>query len=146
MQIILVLLYVWATLFSDNYLKAFCNGLMSIVLQLTYENHINTTIFNNTIIRGSYGINAFGDNFTAYNNSIIESSISVFAIGKNIRVMYNNVSGISQGNGILVTGEKGYSAIVAYNNVTYNNLYSAIAVSNYTGSFLIILLLLKTMV
>lgn len=120
---------------SDNYLKAFCNGLMSIVLQLTYENHINTTIFNNTIIRGSYGINAFGDNFTAYNNSIIESSISVFAIGKNIRVMYNNVSGISQGNGILVTGEKGYSAIVAYNNVTYNNLYSAIAVSNYTGSF-----------
>ena len=91
---------------SDNYLKAFCNGVMSIVLQLTYENHINTTIFNNTIIRGSYGINAFGDNFTAYNNSIIESSISVSAIGKNIRVMYNNVSGISQGNGILVTGEK----------------------------------------
>lgn len=120
---------------SDNYLKAFCNGVMSIVLQLTYENHINTTIFNNTIIRGSYGINAFGDNFTAYNNSIIESSISVFAIGKNIRVMYNNVSGISQGNGILVTGEKGYSTIVAYNNVTYNNLYSAIAVSNYTEVF-----------
>lgn len=120
---------------SDNYLKAFCNEVMSIVLQLTYENHINTTIFNNTIIRGSYGINAFGDNFTAYNNSIIESSISVFAIGKNIRVMYNNVSGISQGNGILVTGEKGYSTIVAYNNVTYNNLYSAIAVSNYTEVF-----------
>lgn len=120
---------------SDNYLKAFCNGAMSIVLQLVYENHINTTIANNTIIRGSYGISLYSDNATLYNNTIIESSISVSAMGKNISVTYNNVTGTSQGNGILVNGEKGYSAIVAHNNVTFTDIYCAIGLSNYTEAF-----------
>nr|WP_238523681.1 hypothetical protein [Methanobrevibacter smithii] len=120
---------------SDNYLKAFCNGAMSIVLQLVYENHINTTIANNTIIRGSYGISLYSDNATVYNNTIIESSISVSAMGKNISVTYNNVTGTSQGNGILVNGEKGYSAIVAHNNVTFTDIYCAIGLSNYTEAF-----------
>lgn len=120
---------------SDNYLKAFCNGAMSIVLQLVYENHINTTIANNTIIRGSYGISLYSDNATVYNNTIIESSISVSAMGKNISVTYNNVTGTSQGRGILVNGEKGYSAIVAHNNVTFTDIYCAIGLSNYTEAF-----------
>ncbi|WP_299522341.1 NosD domain-containing protein [uncultured Methanobrevibacter sp.] len=120
---------------SYNYLKAFCNGAMSIVLQLVYDNHVNTTIANNTIIRGSYGINLYSDNAVIYNNTIIQSSGGISAMGKDISVTYNNVSGVSQVHGILVSGEKGYSAIVAHNNVTFVDLVFGIGVSNYTEAF-----------
>lgn len=120
---------------TDNYLKAFCNGEMSIVLQLVYENHINTTITNNTIIRGSYGINAYSDNLAIFNNTIIESTTSIAMTGKNTTAMYNNISGSSQNIGILANGAEDTTCIVGHNSITYDDLYSAMSVANYTEVF-----------
>ena len=89
---------------TDNYLKAFCNGVMSIVLQLVYENHVNTTIANNIIIRGNSGINLNGDNSYVFNNTVIDSTSSIIISGKNTSVTYNNITGSSQGEGIVATG------------------------------------------
>ena len=120
---------------TDNYLKAFCNGVMSIVLQLVYENHVNTTIANNIIIRGNSGINLNGDNSYVFNNTVIDSTSSIIISGKNTSVTYNNITGSSQGEGIVATGGINSSCIIAYNNITYTDMCDAISVANYTKVF-----------
>lgn len=119
-------------LISENYLKSYCTGAMSIVLQLLGGSH-NTVITNNTIVLGSYGIGIVAENVTIKNNIIKDSATSILAEGKNLSVVNNNIYGSNIRKGISVSGTLDSVATVANNTVTVTNVYNGIVGLGYTN-------------
>lgn len=85
---------------SYNYLKGFCTLPMSIILQFEYANHEGTVVANNTIIKGSVGINLNGNNVSVYGNTVTNSATGISVSGSDFAVWNNTVSGVSQQAGI----------------------------------------------
>ncbi|WP_458454357.1 right-handed parallel beta-helix repeat-containing protein [Methanobrevibacter sp.] len=114
---------------SYNYLKGYCNMPMSIIIQAEYASHDGTVVANNTIIKGSFGVNLNGDNVEVYGNRVINSGIGISTVGKNATVNNNNIIGDSQGNAIQASGGAGDNIKVFGNNVTFTDVSSAITTS-----------------
>lgn len=129
------------TYISNNYLKGCSNEPFSIILQVLGKSD-NTTIINNTVIRGSVGINVYDgilashgypmENILIKNNTIINSLYSIGAGGKNVSVYYNKIFGSSMECGIEIAGhDEGYvSDVSVLNNlIEYKNLYYGILIN-----------------
>lgn len=120
---------------SYNYLKGFCTGPMSIILQCTYVNHDGTVIANNTIIKGSFGVNLNGRNVNVYGNTVEGSSIGISVSGGNFTVNDNHVSGVSQQTGISATANEDSTGAVFRNVVNYTDVASAMSIGSNVDAF-----------
>ena len=114
---------------SYNYLKGFCTLPMSIILQMTYANHDGTVVANNTIFKGSFGINLNGDNVSVYGNVVDNSATGINVAGKNFKVYNNTVSGSNQKAGIQVANNDNSTSKVYDNNVTFVDVVSAMSIT-----------------
>ena len=114
---------------SYNYLKGFCSLPMSIILQMTYATHNGTVVANNTIIKGSFGVNLMGDNISVYGNTVNESATGISVSGSNFNVYENSVGGTSQKIGIQLSNNGGSTCSVYSNNVTFTDVVSAMSVA-----------------
>ena len=114
---------------SYNHLKGFCNLPMSIILQMTYDNHDGTVVANNTIIKGSFGVNLNGRNLSVYGNVVNNSAAGIVVSGHNLTVSDNAVFGDSQGSGISVFGSSDSNCEVKNNNITFKDVSFALYVS-----------------
>ena len=115
---------------SYNYLKGFCTLPMSIILQFEYANHEGTVVANNTIIKGSIGINLNGDNVSVYGNTVTNSAVGISVSGSNFAVWNNTVSGTSQQTGIRSNCDANSKGIIYDNNVTFNDVSVGMALTN----------------
>lgn len=107
---------------SNNYLKGFCTGEMSIILQLAYADHHDTTIVNNTVILGSIGISLYSSNAKVYGNKVIDSASAISVSGRNASIVNNSVSGVSVFGGISTSNPyEDSTTIVANNTVDYKD-------------------------
>lgn len=116
---------------SYNYLKGFCTLPMSIILQMEYASHDGTVIANNTIIKGSYGINLNGNNVSVYNNTVINGATGICVTGGDFTVTNNSVMGDSQKAGIIVSGVENTHCEVFDNDVAFEDVSTAVSVGNY---------------
>lgn len=116
---------------SYNKLIGYCTLPMSIIIQAVYSNHNNTIIANNTIYKGSYGINLESDNAQVYNNTVNGSAIGISVSGKNISVCDNVVFGTSQKAGIVVHGKEGSIGRVKGNKINFKDIEDAFVVGSY---------------
>ena len=114
---------------SYNYLKGFCNSPMSIILQMTYDSHDGTVVANNTIIKGSFGVNLNGRNLSVYGNVVNNSGAGIVVSGNNFTVSDNAVFGDSQGSGISVFGSSNSNCEVKNNNMTFKDVSFGLYVS-----------------
>ena len=119
-----------ANTISYNYLKGYCNLPMSIILQMTYENHNGTVVANNTIIKGSFGVNLNGNNVSVYGNTVNNSGAGIVVSGHDFTVSDNVVFGESQGSGISVFGYSNSTSEVKNNNITFKDISFALYVNN----------------
>ena len=120
---------------SYNYLKGFCTMPMSIILQCTYVNHEGTVIANNTIIKGSFGINLNGADVSVYGNTVEGSAIGISVSGSNFTVNDNNVSGSSQQTGISATADESSYGVVFDNIINYTDVSSAMSIGTNVDVF-----------
>lgn len=120
---------------SYNYLKGFCTGAMSIILQCTYVNHDGTVIANNTIFKGSFGVNLNGRDICVYGNTVEGSAIGISVSGGNFAVHDNRVSGISQQTGISATANDDSTGIVFNNVVNYTDVAVAMSIGSNVDAF-----------
>ena len=117
---------------SYNYLKGFCNMPMSIILQMTYDSHDGTVIANNTIIKGSFGVNLNGNNVSVYGNIVNNSDIGINVAGANFTVNNNLVTGDSQSKGIVAVGlSENAKHEVKNNNITFTDVSHGLQIGNY---------------
>ena len=100
---------------------------MSIILQMAYANHNGTVVANNTIFKGSFGINLNGDNVSVYGNVVDNSATGINVAGKNFMVYNNTVSGSNQKAGIQVANNDNSTSKVYDNNVTFVDVVSAMS-------------------
>lgn len=119
---------------SSNYLKGFCTGAMSIILQMEYANHDGTIVANNTVIKGSFGINLKGNNVSVYGNTVQGSEIGISVSGSSFDIYNNNVSGSNQNLGIRATSENS-QAYVFDNNVDYSDVSCGISIGQNVKVF-----------
>ena len=117
----------YCPILTYNYLKGFCTLPMSIILQMTYANHDGTVVANNTIFKGSFGINLNGDNVSVYGNVVDNSATGINVAGKNFKVYNNTVSGSNQKAGIQVANNDNSTSKVYDNNVTFVDVVSAMS-------------------
>ena len=115
---------------SYNELIGFCTLPMSIIIQAVYANHENTVIANNTISKGSYGINVMGSNAQVYGNNVNGSAVGIAVNGANISVCDNTIYGSSQKIGLAVYGSEGTTGIVTRNDISYVDVEEALHVGN----------------
>ncbi len=115
---------------SYNYLKGFCSLPMSIIIQMSYANHDGTVIANNTVLKGSFGINLQGNNLSVYGNVVDNSATGISVTGSNFTVHDNSVSGSSQKCGIQIAGRINSTCDVYANNVTFTDVVSAMSIFN----------------
>lgn len=120
---------------SYNYLKGFCSLPMSIVLQMTYTNHNGTVVANNTIIKGSFGVNLMGDNISVYGNTVNDSATGISVSGSNFNVYENSVSGTSQKAGIQLSNDGSSVCSIYSNNVTFTDVVSAMSVAGNVDTY-----------
>lgn len=113
-----------------NNLTGFSTGPMSIILQMTYAKHDETVVANNTIFKGSYGVNINGNNITVYGNVIHNSATGISIGGSNFTVHNNTIYGDSQDAGILASGSLNSTCKIYDNNITFNDLTKGIAASD----------------
>ena len=118
-----------------NDLIGFSTLPMSIIIQAIYDNNINTTIAHNTIYKGSYAINLYGDNSLVYNNTINDSTTAISANGGNVSVIDNSVSGTSQKTGIAISGRENSTAIASGNNISFVDVFEAMYVGDYADVY-----------
>ena len=115
---------------SYNYLKGFCTLPMSIILQFEYANHEGTVVANNTIIKGSIGINLNGDNVSVYGNTVTNSAVGISVSGSGFTVWNNTVSGTSQQTGIRSNCDANSKGIIYDNNVTFDDVSVGMSLTN----------------
>ncbi len=115
---------------SYNYLKGFCTLPMSIILQFEYASHDGTVVANNTIIKGSIGINLNGNNVSVYGNTVTNSAVGISVSGSEFTVCNNTVSGTSQQTGIRSDCTEGSKGLIYDNNVTFNDVSVGMSLSN----------------
>ncbi|WP_405294408.1 right-handed parallel beta-helix repeat-containing protein [Methanobrevibacter sp.] len=119
---------------SYNYLKGFCNGAMSIILQMTYAEHDGTVVANNTIIKGSFGVNLDGNDISVYGNVVNDSSVGIAVTGSNFTVHDNNVFGESQSVGISASCSGNSYCEVKNNNITFADVSVGLSVKNHVSA------------
>ncbi len=115
---------------SYNYLKGFCTLPMSIILQFEYANHEGTVVANNTIIKGSVGINLNGNNVSVYGNTVTNSATGISVSGGDFAVWNNTVSGNSQQAGIRADCAANSKGIIYDNNVTFSDVSVGMSLTN----------------
>ena len=115
---------------SYNDLIGFSTLPMSIIIQAVYANHENTVIANNTIFKGSYGINVMGSNAQVYGNDVNGSAIGISVSGDNISVCDNVIYGKSQKIGLGVYGGDNSTGIVTGNDISFNDIESGLRVGS----------------
>ena len=115
---------------SYNYLKGFCTLPMSIILQLEYADHEGTVVANNTIIKGSIGINLNGNNVSVYGNTVSNSAVGISVSGSDFSVWNNTVSGSSQQTGIRSDCAANSKGIIHDNNVTFSDVSIGMSLAN----------------
>ncbi len=115
---------------SYNYLKGFCTLPMSIILQFEYANHDGTIVANNTIIKGSIGINLNGNNVSVYGNTVINSGTGISVSGSDFAVWNNTISGNSQQTGIRSNCAENSKGIIYDNNVTFSDVSVGMSLTN----------------
>lgn len=115
---------------SYNELIGYCTLPMSIIIQSVYDNHKNTIIANNTIYKGSYGINLMGENAQVYGNTVNGSAIGISVNGANMSVCDNLVYGSSQKMGIGVYGSENTKGVVAHNEISFDDIEAGLHVGN----------------
>ncbi len=115
---------------SYNYLKGFCTLPMSIILQFEYTNHDGTIVANNTIIKGSIGINLNGNNVTVYGNTVTNSGVGISVSGSDFTVWNNSVSGNSQQTGIRSNCAANSKGTIYDNNVTFSDVSAGMSLTN----------------
>ena len=120
---------------SYNYLKGYCTLPMSIILQMTYANHEGTVVANNTIFKGSYGINLNGDNVSVYGNVVDNSATGISVAGNNFTVYNNTVSGSNQKAGIHAANNYNSTSLVYNNNVTFVDVVSAMSIKGNVDAY-----------
>ncbi|MBE6506277.1 MAG: adhesin [Methanobrevibacter millerae] len=113
-----------------NELIGFSTLPMSIIIQAVYANHENTIIANNTIYKGSYGINLIGDNAQVYGNDVDGSAIGIAVNGANISVCDNTIHGNSQKTGLAVYGEDASTGVVSGNVISFEDVENALIVGS----------------
>jgi len=113
---------------SYNYLKGYCTMPMSIIIQAQYASHDGTVIANNTIIKGSFGVNLAGDNVSVYGNVVKGSANGISVGGSGFTVHDNDVSGESHNIGIQASGNDAGLCEVYNNNITFTDVTSALNV------------------
>ncbi|MCC7553367.1 MAG: right-handed parallel beta-helix repeat-containing protein [Methanobacteriaceae archaeon] len=112
---------------SNNYLKCYGTGEMAVVLMLRGNSH-NTSIINNTILRGITGISISAENITIYGNKLSESSINMAINGKNIIISNNTISDNYNERCIVVSSNEG---VVNPNISVCNNTISITNGTNF---------------
>ena len=115
---------------SYNYLKGFCTLPMSIILQFEYASHDGTVVANNTIIKGSIGINLNGNNVSVYGNTITDSGVGISVSGGDFTVTNNTVSGASQQTGIRANCIENSKGIIYDNNITFSDVSIGMSLTN----------------
>lgn len=120
---------------SYNYLKGYCALPMSIIIQAQYASHDGTVIANNTIIKGSYGINLGGNNVSVYGNIVQDSAIGISVAGSDFTVHGNDVSGTSNQVGIQTAGTVDTNCEVFNNNITYTDVVTGLSLDNYVNAY-----------
>lgn len=115
---------------SYNYLKGFCTLPMSIILQMEYASHDGTVVANNTIIKGSIGINLNGNNVSVYGNTVTNSGVGISVGGSDFAVWNNTVSGTSQQTGIRANCNENSKGIIYDNNVTFSDVSVGMSLTN----------------
>ena len=136
------------TYISNNYLKGFCNGPWSIILNLLGKSDF-TTVINNTIIRGAGGIVLYdqwdsrnqASNILIENNTIINSSNSIVVSSNNVVVKNNKIIGSEMDYGIESFNEGRYNdnLTIIGNEIDYQSLNAAISLysnANVTGNII----------
>ena len=113
-----------------NELIGFSTLPMSIIIQAVYANHENTIIANNTIYKGSYGINLIGDNAQVYGNDVDGSAIGIAVNGANISVCDNSIHGKSQKTGLSVYGKGDSTGVVSGNVISFEDLENGLIVGS----------------
>lgn len=113
-----------------NNLIGYCTGPMSIIIQAVYSNHKNTIIANNTISKGSFGINLEADNALVYNNTVNDSNVGISVSGNNVSVCDNVVFGTSQKIGIAVYGTEDSMGVVRRNRINFKDVESGLVIGN----------------
>lgn len=115
---------------SYNELIGYCTLPMSIIIQSVYENHKNTIIANNTIYKGSFGINLMGENAQVYGNTVNGSAVGISVNGANMSVCDNLVYGSSQKTGIAVYGSENSDGVVTRNEISFDDVESGLRVGS----------------
>ena len=115
---------------SYNYLKGFCSMPMSIILQMTYESHDGTVVANNTIFKGSFGVNLLGSNITVYGNTINNSAVGIAVNGDNFTVYNNQITGDSQSIGLSAFSMTNKTAEVSNNTITFTDVSVGIQIAD----------------
>ena len=115
---------------SYNYLKGFCTLPMSIILQFEYASHDGTVVANNTIIKGSIGINLNGNNVSVYGNIVTDSGVGISVSGGDFTVTNNTVIGTSQQTGIRANCIENSKGKIYDNNVTFSDVSVGMSLTN----------------
>ena len=122
------------TYISNNYIKNSGNSVWAYTVNVLGQSNF-TTIINNTVIGGYYGIKVldeYSDGIQAKNiiindNTIINSSNSIYASTYNVNVSKNKIIGSSMEVGIIISGGRHkHNASIFGNEIVYDNLYSGI--------------------
>ena len=115
---------------SYNYLKGFCSMPMSIILQMTYESHDGTVVANNTIFKGSFGVNLMGSNITVYGNTVNNSATGIAVSGENFTVYNNQITGDSQSIGLSAFSMNNKTGEVFKNNISFTDISVGIQIAD----------------
>lgn len=120
---------------SYNYLKGFCTLPMSIILQFEYAEHDGTVVANNTIIKGSIGVNLNGNNVSVYGNTVYNSGVGISVSGGDFIITNNTVGGNSQGVGIQAEGKQNSTCAVYNNTITYDDVSTAMSIGTNVDAY-----------
>lgn len=128
------------TYISNNYFKNFGKGEWAITLSLGGMGSENTTVINNTVIKGVCGIGLSDSFFTqpknglVKGNTIINSSIAIFIGSNNVVVSDNRIFGSSDGYGISIQADDDFKYLhnvtVSNNYIEFDNLGAGIQISS----------------
>ncbi len=124
-----------ANTITYNDFIGYSTGAMSIIIQAIYDNNVNTTVAHNRILKGSYGINLYGDNSLIYNNTVYNSAVGISAIGGNVSVIENTVSGDSQASGIHISGSENATSVARGNNISFVDVVEGLSIGDNVNAY-----------
>lgn len=124
---------------SNNYFKGFCNSIWSIIIKCEGKSD-NTQIINNTVIKGSAGIQVYDDILDEYgiqsqnvlikDNTVINSTTSILTGSNDVEILNNDIIGFAQGYGIFTCNYVHSNVSIHDNSIEYTDLSCGIAVGS----------------